>query len=159
MRIFSRVVASELCDFKFHSIAGGDFVIDKWVVVEAWDIHNGCERHILVDDTKNVTHARQNNHNVDFDNQTDDGLEQPEEEWWVGICEVVKVIDSVLHHRDSRSDILLYIDVHKCGSNESCNHHIKSLDWPNSKAIACRSIFPDAQNHHNLYELDNNWVH
>jgi len=69
------------------------------------------------------------------------------------------VVDSVLHHRDSCSDILFYIDVHKCRSNESCDHHIESLDWSDGKALVCLSILPDTQNHHDLYELDDYGVH
>ena len=73
--IFAWVLVSELRDFKLHSITRGNFVVDKWTVVEARNIHNGCEWHILVDDTKNVTHAWQNEHDVDFDDETDDSLE------------------------------------------------------------------------------------
>ena len=159
MGTFPGIIASELRNLKFDGIAGSDFMIDKGIVVEARNIHNGCEWHILVDYTKDITHARQNNHNVDFDNETDDCLEQADEERWIGVCEVFIMVDGVLHHGNSCSDILLYVDVHKCRSNESRNHHIKSLDWPNGKALVCLSILPDAHNHHNLYELDNNWVH
>ena len=43
MGTFPGIIASELCNLKFDGIAGGDFMIDKGVVVEARNIHNGCE--------------------------------------------------------------------------------------------------------------------
>lgn len=76
MSIFSWVLVSEFRHLKFHVIASSDFMIDEWTVVKARDIYDGSERNILIDDTEDVSHARQNNHNVDFDNQTYDGSEQ-----------------------------------------------------------------------------------
>ena len=73
--IFARVISSELRNSKFDGIAGRDFMIDKGVVVKAGNVHNGCEGHVLVDDTQNISHARQNDHDVDFDDETDDSLE------------------------------------------------------------------------------------
>ena len=75
MSIFAWVIASELRNSKFDGVAGGDFMIDKGVVVEAGNVHNCCEGHVLVDDTQNISHARQNDHDVDFDDETDDSLE------------------------------------------------------------------------------------
>ena len=73
--IFARVISSELRNSKFDGIAGRDFMIDKGVVVKAGNVYNGCEGHVLVDDTQNISHARQNDHDVDFDDETDDSLE------------------------------------------------------------------------------------
>lgn len=113
VRILKWIVFSELGDLKFHGVAGSNFVVDERCVVETWDVDDGCKRNVLVDDTKNVAHARQNDHNVDLYDETYDSLVQPEEEWWVRISKVLVVIQRILHHRDSLSDILLHINMHE----------------------------------------------
>ena len=150
MSIFSWVLVSKFRDFELDGIATGDSVIDEWTVVKAWNIYDCSERHIFVDDTQDVSHAWQNNHNIDFDNQTYDGSEQAQEEWWITIREVIVMVYNVFHHRDSCSHILFDINVHESRGNESCYHHIESFDRPDGESLIGLSILPNTQNHDDL---------
>ena len=157
--IFARAVFSELRDLQLYLVAGRNFMFDEGTVIESWDVHDSCQRNVLVDDTQDITHAGQNDHDVDFHDKTDNGSKETDEKWWVRISEVFKVVDGILHHQDSSSDILLYVDVHEHGGDKSRNHHVKSLDWSDGESFVGLGVLPNTHDHDDLNELDDDCVH
>jgi hypothetical protein len=128
-------------------------VLNQRVVVKSRNVGNGRKRNVLQNDTKDILHTRENDHDVQFYNQRNNGAIEADQESWHNIVELLVVVNRVFHHLDSVSNVLLDVNMHHHGSNESSGHHIQRGSWGHQESCADCGVVPNANNHDYLYHL------
>ena len=123
-RAFEWIVFPVLGDWQLQLAEAAALVVDQRSEVESWDVGNGRQRHKLHNNSQDLVHRRQDQHNVELHRERNRKLQKANAEGWVNIGEVFTVIDAVFHHHESLSDIFLHVDVHQHGTNESSAHQI-----------------------------------
>jgi hypothetical protein len=106
------VLVSEIGDLQTNCVNAAHPVLHQRSVVESRNVCDSCERDVLHDDAQNVWQAGQYDHHIYLYDQRNDCAVQTHNKCGHYIVEVFSVVDDILHHLNTHSNVFLHIDVH-----------------------------------------------
>lgn len=73
-------------------------MVDERSEVESWDVGDGGQGDELHDDSQNLRHGGEDEHDVEFDSDRNGKLHEANKECWVNVCKILSVINAIFHH-------------------------------------------------------------